>query len=93
MIANEFFPDSRVCLDGEWTGIRYKLTIPNLTGLQLQGNFAECLPGLHDVLDKGGYYFFCVKRTLAKYVMIRQFDKDRQMRIGEVFIFEETRRK
>ena len=72
---------------------KYQLTKFNLTGLTSTGSYTECLPGLYNIYGRKGYYFFCVQRTLAKYIRITQLDKEQIMEIGEVLIFEETKRK
>ena len=53
----------------------------------------HCIPGLHDLPLRAGYYFFCVERTLAKYIHIHQYDKERHMQISEILAFEKTKRK
>ncbi|CAB3991548.1 Pancreatic secretory granule membrane major glyco GP2 [Paramuricea clavata] len=62
--------------------------------LGLSEDFAlqkHCIPGLHDLPVSAGYHFFCVERTLTKYIHIHQYDKERQMQISEILAFEKTK--
>ena len=79
----------KIELDGEFHVVMIYIVGKNLgqfkleLGLTSAGSYTQCLPGLHDMYGKDGYYFFCVQRTLADYISIIQLDKKRTMEIGE----------
>ncbi|CAB4019502.1 Hypothetical predicted protein [Paramuricea clavata] len=90
----------RVELAGEFNIVMIYIITEVLMQIELKLGLSEdftlqkhCIPGLHDLTLFAGYHFFCVERTLTKYIHIHQYDKERQMQMSEILAFEKTKRK